>query len=231
MNKKLVTSLAIAALALAAGTTAKADPVKIQFMHQQVEQERQEVVQAIIDAFQADHPDIEVEQIPVNEDDYDSKIATLGGSGTLPAVVEYSQDQAKTSVANMFTSIEAVGEVIDTVGTDAFYEGALAVTKTEDGSGFVGVPVCTWVQGIWVNTAMLEEKGLEIPQNWDDVLAIAEAFYDPDNKMYGISLPTSESAFTEQVFSQFALSNGANIFDGDKNVTVNTPEMKEAVEF
>ena len=82
-----------------------------------------------------------------------------------------------------------------------------------------------------MNTAMLQEKGFDVPENWDDVLEIAKAFNDPANKKYGIAMPTSESAFTEQVFSQFALSNGANVFDSDKNVTVNTPEMKEAVEY
>lgn len=230
MKKSVAASLMLAAMAAAMTISAQAE-TKIQFMHQQVEQERQEVVQAIIDKFQEENPDIVIEQIPVNEDDYDSKIATLGGSGQLPAIVEYSQDQAKTSVANMFTSIDAVQAVIDGVGEDAFYEGALKVTKTEDGSGYVGVPICSWVQGIWVNTAMLAEKEMEVPADWEAVLAVAEAFCDPENKMYGISLPTSESAFTEQVFSQFALSNGANVFDADKNVTVNTPEMKEAVEF
>ena len=49
--------------------------------------------------------------------------------------------------------------------------------------------------------------------------------------MYGIALPTGDNAFTEQVFSQFALSNGANVFDGDKNVTIDTPQMKEALEY
>lgn len=78
---------------------------------------------------------------------------------------------------------------------------------------------------------MLQEKGLELPENWDDILEVAAAFNDQANKKYGIALPTSESAFTEQVFSQYALSNDANVFDKDKNVTVNTPEMKEAVEF
>ena len=205
--------------------------VKIQFMHQQVEQERQDVVQSIIDEFEKQNENIEIEAIPVNEDDYDSKIVALGGSGKLPAIIEYSQDQAKTSVANQFTNVDAVKEVIDQKGVDAFYEGALDVTKTEDGSSYVGVPISSWVQGIWVNTAMLQEKGLDVPKNWDDVRAIAQAFHDPANKKYGIALPTSDSAFTEQVFSQYALSNGANVFDGDKNVTVNTPEMKEAMEF
>ena len=85
--------------------------------------------------------------------------------------------------------------------------------------------------GIWCNTAMLKEKGFDVPQNWDDVLEIAKAFYDPDNKQYGIALPTPESAFSEQVFSQFAISNGANVFDADGNVTIDTPEMKEALDF
>ena len=205
--------------------------VEIQFMHQQVEQERQDAVQALIDKFEEENPDITVESIPVNEDDYDSKITAQGGSGQLADVVEYSQDQAKTSVANQFTDTDAVKEVIDSIGEDAFYDGALSVTKTEDGSSYVGVPLASWVQGIWVNQPMIEEKGFDLPETWEDILEIAKAFYDPDNRMYGIALPTSDSAFTEQVFSQFALSNGANVFDGDKNVTVNTPEMKEALEY
>ncbi|MCI8293809.1 MAG: extracellular solute-binding protein [Hespellia sp.] len=246
MKKKWLSALLVSAMAVtlvagcggSGGNSGSSDAgdsgdgtVKIQFMHQQVEQERLDVVQSIIDAFEAENEGIEVESIPVNEDDYDSKITTLGGSGELPAIIEYSQDQAKTSVANQFTDVDAVKEVVDSVGEDNYYEGALAVTKTEDGSSYVGVPLCSWVQGIWVNEPMIKEKGFELPETWDDVLEIAKAFNDPDNKKYGIALPTSESAFTEQVFSQFALSNGANVFDGDKNVTVNTPEMKEAVEF
>lgn len=213
------------------GGSGKGKTVKLQFMHQQVEQERQEVVKKLIDGFEAENKGIQIEPIPVNEDDYDSKIAALGGSGELPAIIEYSQDQAKTSVANQFTSLDAVKSVIDKKGEAAFYDGALQVTKTEDGKGYVGVPLCSWVQGIWVNTAMLKEKGFDVPKTWDDVLAIAKAFYDPADKKYGIALPTSESTFTEQAFSQFALSNEANVFDKDKNVTVDTPEMKEALEY
>ena len=239
MKRKLVFAVLIAAMTtmVVSGcgkkeeTKSEDGKVHIQFMHQQVEQERQDAVQAIIDDFEAKNPDIVVESIPVNEDDYDSKITAQGGSGELADIIEYSQDQAKTSVANQFTDVDAVKEVIEGKGEDAFYEGALSVTKTEDGESYVGVPISSWVLGIWVIKAMLDEKGLEVAKAWDDVLYVAKAFYDPDNRMYGIALPTSDSAFTEQVFSQFALSNGANIFDGDKNVTVNTPEMKEALEY
>ena len=240
MKKKLLSVLLIMAMAasLVVGCGNKEEAsseeggeVKIQFMHMQVEQERLDVVQALIDKFQEENPGIVVESVPVNEDDYDSKITALGGSGELPAVVEYSQDQAKASVANQFTDTDANKAVIEEFGVENFYEGALTLTKTEDGSSYVGVPVSSWVQGIWVNTAMLAEKNLEVPTNWDEVLEVAKAFYDPDNRMYGIALPTGDNAFTEQCFSQFAISNNANVFDGDKNVTVNTAEMKEALEF
>ncbi len=205
--------------------------VSIQFMHQQVEQERQDMIQEIIDKFEEENPGITVEQIPVNEDDFDSKIVALGGSGTLPAVIEYNQEQAKKSVTNQFADLTATDEVIAEKGEDAFFEGALDLMKTEDGEHYTAVPISSWVQGIWVNERMLQEKGFENPKNWDDVLEIAEAFYDPDNKQYGIALPTGDVAFTEQVFSQYALSNNANVFDKDGNITFDTPEMKEAVEF
>lgn len=214
-----------------AAASASTEKVKIQFMHQQVEQERQTVVQGIIQSFEKENPNIEVESIPVNEDNLDSKITALGGSGKLPAVMELSQDQAKTNAKNKFTDTDAVDQIIQQKGEDKFYSGTLKVIKTEDGKNYVGVPLCGWVQGIWVNNSMLKAKGLSAPKTWDDVVSIAKAFYQPSSKQYGIAIPTGENAFTEQVFSQFALSNGANVFDTNGNVTFDSPLMKEAVQY
>ena len=207
-RKVLATALSLAMVAtLFAGcgsssekkeSSAKDETVKIQFMHMQVEQERQDVLSEVIKKFEKENPNIKVEQMPVGEDDYDSKITTLGGNGELPAVIEFSQDQAKTSVKNQFINTQAADDVIASVGEDAYFDGALKVIKTEDGKDYVGVPVSGWVQGIWCNTKMLKEKGFDLPQNWDDVIKIAKAFYNPSKKQYGIALPTSDSAFTEQ---------------------------------
>ena len=54
MKKSVAASLVLAAVAAAMTISAQAE-TKIQFMHQQVEQERQEVVQAIIDKFQEEN--------------------------------------------------------------------------------------------------------------------------------------------------------------------------------
>lgn len=242
MKKRLVALAVVACMSLVAvGCSGKTETkesventdkeVTIQFMHQQVEQERQVAVQAIIDAFEAENPGINVEQMPVNEDDYDTKITALGGSGELPAIIELSQDQAKLNAKNQFTNLEAVDSVVKEKGESEFFEGALNVTKTEDGTHYVGVPVSGWVQGIWVNKAMLTEKNFALPTNWDEVLEIAKAFNDPANKKYGIALPTADVTFTEQVFSQFALSNSANVFDSDGKVTFDTPQMQESMKY
>jgi len=68
------------------------EEVKIQFMHTMIEQERQEIIDGIIKDFEAKNPGIKVEQMPTDEDSYETKITALGNSGELPAIMEMSQD-------------------------------------------------------------------------------------------------------------------------------------------
>lgn len=210
---------------------APAKEVKIQFMHTMVEQERQEVIAGIIKDFEAKNPGIKVEQVPTDEDSYETKITALGGSGQLPAIMEMSQDQAKLNAKNNFIDFSAVKEVIDSRGEAAFFDGVMNVIKTEDGANFTGVPVGGWVQGIWYNKKVFAEKGLAAPDTWDNIMAAAKALSDPGNRKYGIAIPTANDGFAQQGFSQFALSNNANILDANGKATFNTPEMIEALTF
>lgn len=240
MKKKMIAALLAGCMVLsltacgAKGDSKKADGggnVKIQFMHSMVEQERQEVVDSLIKEFEKQNPNIKVEQIPVNEDAYETKVTALGTSGELPEVMELGQDFAKTNAKNEFIDYEAVKNVIDKKGADSFYDGVLDVVKTEDGKNYTGVPISGWVQGIFYNTEMLKSKGFSEPKTWEDIKKIAEAFYDKGNKKYGIALPTVDGVFSEQVFSQFALSNDANVFDKDGKVVFNSDAMKEALKY
>ncbi|HFP9057073.1 TPA: extracellular solute-binding protein, partial [Enterococcus faecium] len=56
-------------------------------------------------------------------------------------------------------------------------------------------------------------------------------FTDKENKQYGIAMPTAEGTMSEQAFSQFALSNGANVLDDEGEVTIDTEKMREALSF
>lgn len=226
--KKILSLLIVCVLALAGcsgGGTG--EPVQIEFQHSMIEQERIDAIQVLIDDFNAANPDIVVTQVPVNEDAYNEKIVTQGSAGQLPAVMQVGKDVLGTMSEYNYIDTEANNTIMSKLGEDNFYKGVLELSKDESGDNYLMVPNDAWVQGIWYNKAAFEEAGLEAPTNYDNILAAAKAFNTDDT--YGIVLPSDESTFTQQVFSQLALANGANIVDSSGAVTFNTPEMTEAL--
>lgn len=234
--KKMIfgTALAVLALTLGAcgGGSAKDDEkTTIEFMHSSVEQDRLKVIDKLVADFEKESPDIKVKQMPVEEDAYNTKVVTLARSNKLPGVIEVSQDFAKVMDKDELIDQKAVGSVMKNVGEDNYYDGAKKLVRTEDGSGYIAAPISGWVQGIWYNKKTLSDAGFSEPTTWDSVLEIAKHFNDAGNKKYGIAMPTADSTMTEQAFSQFALSNNANVLDDKGKVTINTPEMKQALEY
>ena len=234
--KKMIfgTALAVLALTLGAcgGGSAKDDEkTTIEFMHSSVEQDRLKVIDKLVADFEKENPDIKVKQMPVEEDAYNTKVVTLARSNKLPGVIEVSQDFAKVMDKDELIDQKAVGSVMKNVGEDNYYDGAKKLVRTEDGSGYIAAPISGWVQGIWYNKKTLSDAGLSEPTTWDSVLEIAKHFNDAGNKKYGIAMPTADSTMTEQAFSQFALSNNANVLDDKGKVTINTPEMKQALDY
>ena len=234
--KKMIfgTALAVLALTLGAcgGGSAKDDEkTTIEFMHSSVEQDRLKVIDKLVADFEKENPDIKVKQMPVEEDAYNTKVVTLASSNKLPGVIEVSQDFAKVMDKDELIDQKAVGNVMKKVGEDNYYDGAKKLVRTEDGSGYIAAPISGWVQGIWYNKKTLSDAGFSEPTTWDSVLEIAKHFNDAGNKKYGIAMPTADSTMTEQAFSQFALSNNANVLDDKGKVTINTPEMKQALDY
>lgn len=228
------TALAVLALTLGAcgGGSAKDDEkTTIEFMHSSVEQDRLKVIDKLVADFEKENPDIKVKQMPVEEDAYNTKVVTLARSNKLPGVIEVSQDFAKVMDKDELIDQKAVGNVMKKVGEDKYYDGAKKLVRTEDGSGYIAAPISGWVQGIWYNKKTLSDAGFSEPTTWDSVLEIAKHFNDAGNKKYGIAMPTADSTMTEQAFSQFALSNNANVLDDKGKVTINTPEMKQALDY
>ena len=205
-------------------------PVKIQFMHSMIEEERQQVIQGLIDDFQNEYSWITVDQVPTDGDSvYDTKLTALAGGG-LPAVIEVNQNRAKWLVGNELADMDAIREVIDSKAGE-YYDAILKINTSEDGENYIGVPVGGWVQGIWYNKTAFAEKDLAAPDTWDNILAAAKAFHDPTNKVYGIALPTVDGSFSEQSFSQFALSVGANALNAEGEADFNSDKMVKALEF
>lgn len=230
-NNKRVLLSALVACTLISGCKEEDKTTTIEFMHSSVEQERQAVINQLIARFEKENPDIKIKPVPVEEDAYNTKVTTLARSGALPEVIEISHDYAKVMDKEQLIDREAIQQVIADVGEERFYDGVLRIVRTEDGKAWTGVPMSSWLQGIWYSKSALAKAGLDEPNTWTSLLNAASALANPAQKKYGIALPTAESVMTEQVFSQFALSDGGNVFNAQGDITLDTPEMREALEY
>lgn len=229
-NRLRALALVVAAL-LSGCKEDKPQQVTIEFMHSSVEHERQAVIRGLIDRFQKENPTITVKQVPVEEDAFNTKMITLARSGALPEVIEVSHDYARVMDKESLIDHKAVKALIEKQGEASFYDGVLRIVRTEDGNAYTGVPISAWLQGIWYRKSVLAKAGISEPKNWDQLLDAARKLTKIGDKKYGIALPTAESVMTEQTFSQFALSNHANVFNADGKVTVNSPEMLASLNY
>ena len=215
----------------ASGTAAEpTGPVEIEFWTTQTQSDRQATIQVLVDTFEALNPDITINVVPVEENDVSTQVAAAANAGTLPALAEFGAETAVALGAEGVLDVDGITDFVRDFGEDRFYRGALRMVGTGDGS-YYAMPFHGWIQGIWYRADWFEEAGLEPPNNWDRILEAAEYFYDPAQNQYGILVGTRAEAYAEQVFTQFARSNGAALFDRDGNLVFNSPEMREAIEY
>ncbi|PWK16575.1 ABC transporter substrate-binding protein [Tumebacillus permanentifrigoris] len=205
--------------------------VTIQYWHTLTEEDRVKVLKDMLQTFEAENKGIHVEQVPVPEEDFPNKISAALGANKLPALIEGGIDQMLFLGTEGVTDETGHEALIKEVGQDDFYKGALDTLKDPKQAGYYGVPIAGWVQGIWYDQKLFKEKGLEPPATWDNILKAAKAFHDPSNQKYGIVIGTAKEDFTEQTFSQFALSDNALVFGKDGNVKFDTPEMVDSLTY
>ncbi len=201
---------------------------KLVYWHTQEEESRQQVIAQIIESFTIE-TGIEVEVVAIEENEMFSKLAAASAADTLPDMIEAGAETILGLGADGLLDTAIPTRFINNAGD--FYSGATRFVITPDGDQYFAVPYHGWVQGIWYRKDWFEEEGLSEPTTWEAIMEAAKHFHDPQNGMYGIVLGKTNDAYAEQVFTIFALSNGARIFDKDGNVIVNSPEMKEVLQY
>ncbi|MCF7953849.1 MAG: extracellular solute-binding protein [Spirochaetales bacterium] len=205
------------------------DPITIQFWTRQTQSERQEQIQALIDVFEVLNPDIKVKMLPVEENNFPSQLAAAGEANR-PNLIEIQGFYAMSFYGENLIDGEANAEIVEMLGGESVFEpGALNNVKMGDGSLF-GLPFHFTAQGFWYRTDWFEEAGLDPPTTWDAILKAAEYFTDPAEKQYGLLIGTKPEAYTQQCFTHLATANDAHLFDKDGNLSLSTPEFREAVE-
>ncbi|HUX21501.1 MAG TPA: extracellular solute-binding protein [Spirochaetia bacterium] len=208
-----------------------ARPVSFEFWETDTQTDRVSTYQLLISTFEAEHPNVTVKIVPIEENDVPTQIQAASAAGTLPALLYGPAEDAVTFGSRGLTDNAAATKVINDIGMSNFYPGTLAVNQSAQSGSYYALPFTGWIEGIWYRTDWFQKAGLNPPKTWEDMLKASQTFYKPDQNQYGILVGTKPEVYTEQCFTPIAASNGAGLFANDGSLNFNTPAMKQAIEF
>jgi multiple sugar transport system substrate-binding protein len=212
-----------------------AEPVEktvVEFWTTDNEEERVDVYEAVAERFMAEHPEIEVRIVPIEEAGVSQRIATALAANRLPDIVRMGVERVAAFAADEILDEDAAEAVIASIGEDDFRAGPLQMVTNPATGKRAAVPYDGWIQALWYRADVFEEAGLNPPVSWEDINAACDTLPGTDNLLYALTLGTDPGQnYPHQVFEQVAISNDAWPFDAEGNVTMDTPEMVEALEF
>jgi len=208
------------------------DKTVVEFWTTDNEEGRIDVYEAIAIKFMAEHPEIDLRIIPIEESGIAQRIATAQAANRLPDIVRMGIERVSAFAADGILDADAASAVIDTIGLDDFRDGPLVMVTDPASGKYAAVPFDGWIQAIWYRTDSFADAGVNAPISWDDIDAACDALPGTGNLLYGLTLGTDPGQnYPHQVFEQVAISNDAWPFDAAGNVSMNTPEMIEALAF
>lgn len=165
-RRGLVVVLVLALLALP--LAASAQTVELTLGSWRVDDVAQ--VQKLLDAFHAKHPNIRIKFTPTNPPDYNAVLRTQLTGGTGPDLMyvrsyKVGQDLYADGFLEPLTELLPILEENYTVGSLEAW--------SLDGVPFA-VPFMAVSHGIYYNVDLFKKHNLEIPQTWEELLAVAE---------------------------------------------------------
>lgn len=226
-TKKL--AIAVGA-SLTLGSIANA-ATEIEFWTTQTQSDRMKIIETLASTFEAMNEDITVNVVPVDENEMATQMAAASAAGKLPNLIEAGSELLLAFGEEGILDAKTNKDILEEVGEDRFFTGALNMLRAPNGRDFYGVPLHGWLQGIWYRKDWFEEYGLEPPTTWEAIEKAAETLTDKGKNQYGILVGTKPEGYTEQVFTQLALSNGARQFNADGELIFNSPEMLETLKY
>ncbi|KAA3647327.1 MAG: carbohydrate ABC transporter substrate-binding protein [Chloroflexi bacterium] len=208
------------------------DKTVIEFWTTDNEEARVDVYEAVAARFMEANPDVELRIVPIDEGSISQRIATAQAANRLPDIVRMGIERVATFAADGILDEDAAAAVIASVGEDDFRAGPLSMVTNPSTGAYSAVPYDGWIQAIWYRADTFADAGLNPPISWEDINAACDALPGAGNLLYGLTIGTDPGQnYPHQVFEQVAMSNEAWPFDADGNVTMNTPEMVEALAF
>jgi len=172
--KKLVLIVSVIALLLIGGAALAQDDASFTVWHIQNTGAGPELFEGAAERFMADNPGVTVELLPMQNDPFKERIRTAIGAGDEPCIfpswgggpmLEYVDAGVLASMTDYFEEDNY---------KDFFLPASFSNVTGTDGNiyGFPAENVV--VAGFFYDRAIFEEYGLEPPETWEELMAIAE---------------------------------------------------------
>lgn len=192
------------------------------------------VIQKRIEEFERQNPDIEVEILSFAGEDYRARLVTMFAAGTAPDVAHTVVYDAPWFIQNdMLLDVTRFAQEINQ--SDYF----ISDVYQPEGRVWGGFESHVQVYPIYYNPERFAEAGLMTPNEyyaagdwtWETFRQVSRVLtraMDDTIVQYGVRLPSG----WETGWSIFGLANGAEFMNPERTtVTMNTPEMTEALRF
>jgi ABC-type glycerol-3-phosphate transport system substrate-binding protein len=112
-----------------------------------------------------------------------------------------------------------------------FTDGAFLAGRTADGKHW-SVPSFSSTEVFYVRKDKLEEKGLALPDTWEDVLAVAQAINDPTNQFWGWGKQMGTPSWDSEVsFTAMLWAFGGKTWDEEGKPAINSDETRQLLDF
>ncbi len=156
-----------------------------------------------------------------------NKWVTGLASDTLPDLFGATLDHA-LAMYDAGASVDAEPAIEAIGGKSAFLEKPLETLYYKD--AYIAVPHYGHAKCFYYRKDWLEEAGLDVPQNWEELKTAAAATTEAPDQ-YGFVIPMGkENKIAVGYLYVFMRSNGGAFFDKNGNVILDSPENAEAVE-
>lgn len=150
--------------------------------------------------------EVSVEKVAFNE--MYEKLATAASSGDVPDIMH--TNFGGTAYLYAAESIMPLDSIIDSIGRDDFSDAYITVLTGDDGSIY-GLPDWAMHTSVWYRKDIFEEKGLSIPTNWDEFMAVATELNTAD--MSGFPVPLDGVQVAAQTLYEMMCSAGVFFLD------------------
>lgn len=212
--------------------TAPEGKVLVEFWTTDNEEERVKVYEEVAARYMEQNPNVEVRIVPIEEAGVSQRIAVAVAANRRPDIVRMGVERVAAFAADGILDEAAAVNVIQAIGEDDFRAGPLQMVTDPDTGKYAAVPFDGWVQALWYRQDLFDQLDLAAPVSWDAISTANCAVVGQDNFLYGLTIGSDPGQnYGHQVFEQVAMSNNAWPFDEAGNVTMNTPEMIEALRF